>query len=91
MILTTPPSKGVMSRKKKREVEEASPGKNLKEMAPMALVRWKTTAFKGNSVIRKLAEVLIEMKNATRPGTEEDSDTRRRMRRKAPSVDKCGK
>ena len=30
------------------------------------------TAYRGNSVIRKLAEVLIEMENATSPGTEED-------------------
>ena len=66
------------SRKRKREVEEASPsvevvsGKNLKETAPMALARRKTTACKGNSVIRKLPEVLIETENATRPGTEDD-------------------
>ena len=45
MVETTPPSKGVRSRKKKREVEEASASaeavseKNLKETAPMVLAR----------------------------------------------------
>ena len=75
MIMPTPPSKGMRSRKRKREVEEASlsveavPGKNPKMMAPKVLARWKTTANKGNSVTRKLAEVLIEVENATSPGT----------------------
>ena len=50
MAVTTPPSRGVRSRKRKRGVEEASPladavsEKNLKEMAPMVLARWKTAA-----------------------------------------------
>ena len=45
MIMATPPSKGVRSRKRKREIEEASPSaeavseKNLKETAPMVLAR----------------------------------------------------
>ena len=97
MITTTPPSKGVRSRRGKREVEEASPlvevvsGKNLKEMAPMALARWKIAAYKSNSVIRKLAEVLIEMENATSPGWRKISNPRNRMRRKALSLDECGK
>ena len=74
MIMATPPGKGVRSRKREREVEEASPsveavsGKNLKEMASLVLARWRTTAYKDNSVTRKLAEVLIE----TSPGTEKD-------------------
>ena len=47
MITTRSPSKGVRSRKRKRELEEASQsveavsGKNLEETAAMALVRWK--------------------------------------------------
>ena len=45
MIVTTPPSKGVRSRKKKRETKELSPTadavseKNLKDTAPMTLAR----------------------------------------------------
>ena len=46
MIVTTPPSKGGKSRKRKREVEElSSPSadavseKNLRETAPMILAR----------------------------------------------------
>ena len=74
MIMATPPSKGVRSRKREREVEEASPsveavpGKNLKETASLVLARWRTTAYKDNLETRKLAEVLIE----TSPGTEND-------------------
>ena len=56
MIVATAPSKGVRSRKRKREVEELnSPSadalseKNLRETAPMVLARWKTTAYKGSS------------------------------------------
>ena len=51
MIIATPPSKGVRSRRMKREVE-ASPsveevsGKNLKETAPRVLARWKTPTYK---------------------------------------------
>ena len=51
------------SRKRKQEVEEASPsveavsGKNLKDTAPILLARWKTTAYTGTSKTRKLAEV----------------------------------
>ena len=50
MIVATPPSKGIMSRKKKRETEEASPSaaalseKNIKKTAPMILARSKTAA-----------------------------------------------
>ena len=46
MIVTTPPSKGMNSRKRKREVEElsspsadAASEKNLRETAPMILAR----------------------------------------------------
>ena len=83
MIIAMPPSKVVRSGKRKREVEEAScsveavSGNNLKEMAPIVLMRWKTTAYKGNSVTRKLAEVLIEIENATSPGSEKRFQTTR--------------
>ena len=46
MIMAMPPSKGVRSTKRKRELEEARLslmavlGKNLKEMAPMVLARF---------------------------------------------------
>ena len=59
MIMTTPPSRGIWSRKRKREVEEASPSteavseKNSKETAPMVLARWKTMAYKGISRKRR--------------------------------------
>ena len=49
MIMATPPSKDVKSRKRKREVEgwgspsaDAVSEKNLRETAPMVLARWKT-------------------------------------------------
>ena len=50
MVVATPPSNGIRSRKRKRETEEASPSadavseKNLKETAPMILARGKTAA-----------------------------------------------
>ena len=51
MIVATPPSKGIGSRKRRREPKElSSPSadavseKNLKETAPMILARWKTAA-----------------------------------------------
>ena len=54
MIVTTPPSKGMKSRKRKREMEELSSRsvdavseKNLRETATMILARWKTVAYKG--------------------------------------------
>ena len=49
MIVTTPPSKGVRPRKRKREVIEPRPSaeevseKNLKETAPMFLARQQST------------------------------------------------
>ena len=63
MVVTTPPSKGMKSRKRKREMEElSSPSvdavseKNLRETAPMILARWKTTAYKSSSGPRRLTE-----------------------------------
>ena len=68
IIVTTPPSKGMKSRKRKREVEElSSPSenavseKNLRETPPMILAPWKTAAYKSSSEPRKLAEVVKEM------------------------------
>ena len=56
MITATPPSKDVKSRKRKREVEglgspsaDAVSEKNLRQTAPMILVRWKTAAYKSSS------------------------------------------
>ena len=49
-IVTPPPSKRVRSKKRKREVEDASPSveavslKNFKETASIVLARWKITA-----------------------------------------------
>ena len=63
MIVATPPSKVMKSRKRKQEVEElSSPSadavseKNLRETAPMILTRWKTAAYKSSTEPRKLAE-----------------------------------
>ena len=77
MIVTTPPSRGMKSRKMKREVEElSSPSadavseKNLRETAPMILARWKTAAYKSSSKPRKLAEVVKEIEVSTSLATE---------------------
>ena len=79
MIVATPPSRSIRSRKRKRETEElSSPStdavseKNLKETAPMILARWKTAAYKGSSEPRKLAEVMKDMEVSTSSATEED-------------------
>ena len=55
MITATPPCKDVKSRKRKREVEgwgspsaDAVSEKNLREMAPRVLTRWKTAAYKSS-------------------------------------------
>ena len=79
MIVTTPPSKGMKSRKRKREMEElSSPSvdavseKNLRETAPMILARWKTAAYKSSSEPRRLAEIVKEIEVSTSLVTEED-------------------
>ena len=79
MIVTTPPSKGVKSRKRKREVEElnsppadAVSEKNLRETAAMILARWKTAAYKSSCEPRRLAEVVKEIEVSTSLATEED-------------------
>ena len=58
--VATLPSKGVSSRKRKREVEQLSSTsadavseKNLRETAPMISARWKTAAYKGSSEPKK--------------------------------------
>ena len=79
MIVTTFPSKGMKSRKRKREMEEwSSPSvdavseKNLRETAPMILARWKTTAYKSSSESRRLADLVKEIEVSTSLVTEED-------------------
>ena len=79
MIVTTPPSKGMKSRKRKREIEElSSPSvdavseKNLRETAPMILARWKTAAYKSSSESRRIAEIVKEIDFSTSLVTEED-------------------
>ena len=51
---------------------EAVLRKKLKETAPIVLARYNTTAYNGNSVIQKLAEILTELENATSPGMVEE-------------------
>ena len=77
MIMTTPPSKGMKSRKTKRKIEELSSSsvdavseKKLRETAPMILARWKTAAYKSSSEPRRLAEVVEEMEVSTSLVTE---------------------
>ena len=78
MMVTTLPSTGIRSRKRKRETEETSPSaetvseKNLKETAPMILARGKTAAYKSSAAPRTLAEVLGELEASTTPVTEDD-------------------
>ena len=89
IIVTTPPSKGIRSRGRKRETEEASPSadavseKNLKETAPKILARWKTAAYKSRSASLKLAEVLRERRRTSNP--------KRQTRKGVRLVDKHGK
>ena len=79
MIVKMPPSKGVKSRKRKREVEELSSPladavseKNLRETAPMFLARWKIAAYKSSPEPRRLAEVVKEIEVSTSLATGED-------------------
>ena len=98
MIVTTPPSKGMKSRKRKREVEElSSPSvdavseKNLRETAPMILARWKTAAYKSSSEPRMLAEVVKEIEVSTSLVTEVISNLRRQARKRVRRMNKHGK
>ena len=79
MVVTTPPSKGMKSRKRKREMDElSSPSvdavseKNLRDTAPMILARWKTSAYKNSSEPRRLTEIVKEIEVSTSLATEED-------------------
>ena len=77
MVVMTPPSKGLRSRKRKREVEELnSPSadavseKNLRDT--MVLARRKTMARNGSSEPMWLAEVVKQMEVSTSLATKED-------------------
>ena len=79
MVVTTTPSKGMKSRKRKREMEElrcpsvdAVSERNLRETAPMILARWKTAAYKKSSEARMLTEIVKEIEVSTSLATEED-------------------
>ena len=92
---TTAPSKGVKSRKRKREVEELnSPSadavseKNLRETVPLVLARWKTTAYKGSSELRRLAEVVKEIEVSTSLATEEDFRPQKASSKRVRRMDK---
>ena len=78
MIVTTPPSKDMKSRKRNWEIEElSSPSvnavseKNLRETVPMILARWKIAAYKNSSEPRRLAEEVEEIEVSTSLVTEE--------------------
>ena len=79
MITTTPSSRDVKTRKRKREVEglgspsvyAVSEG-NLRETAPMVLARCKTAAYKSNTELRRPLEVEREIEASTSSTSEED-------------------
>ena len=83
MVTTTPPSKDVRSRKRKRDVEglgspsaDAVSEKKLREMAPMVLARWKTAAYKSSYEPRKLLDVEKEMEIPTSSARKKISNLR---------------
>ena len=81
------------SRKRKRDVEglgspsaDAVSEKNLREMAPMVLARWKTAAYKSSYEPRKLLDVEKEMEIPKSSTTEEDFKPQRiKMKRGSTS------
>ena len=90
MIVLTPPSKGMKSRKRKREMEElSSPSvdavseKNWRESAPMVLARWKMAAYKGSSEPRRLTEIVKEIEVSTSLVTEEDFKPQKTVSKKS--------
>ena len=95
-VVTTLPSRGVRSRKRKREAEEASSladavsEKILHEIAPMILARWKTAAYKSGSAARKLTEVLVEVEASTTQGKEEDFKPQKANAKRGSTSGKCG-
>ena len=79
MIATTPSSRNVKTRKRKREVEglgspsvDAVSEGNLRETAPMVLARCKTAAYKNSSELRRPLEVEREIETSTSSTSEED-------------------
>ena len=79
MIATTPSSRDVKTRKRKREVEglgspsvDAVSEGNLRETAPMVLARCKTAAYKSSSELRRPLEVEREIEASTSSTSEED-------------------
>ena len=79
MITTTPSSRDVKTRKRKREVEglsspsvDAVSERNLRETAPMVLARGKTAAYKSNTELRRPLEVEREIEASTSSTSEED-------------------
>ena len=79
MITTTPSSRDVKTRKRKREVEglsspsvDAVSEGNLRETAPMVLARCKTAAYKSNAGLRRPLEVEREIEASTSSTSEED-------------------
>ena len=93
MITTTPSSKDVRSRKRKRDVEglgspsaDAVLERKLRETASMILARWKTAAYKSSYEPRKLLDVEKEMEIPTSSTTEEDFKPQRiKMKRGSTS------
>ena len=85
MITTTPSSKDVKTRKRKREMEglsspsvDAVSEGNLRETAPMVLARCKTAAYKSNTDLRRQLEEEREIEASTSLTSEEDFKPRRR-------------
>ena len=79
MITTTPSSRDVKTRKRKREVEglsspsvDAVSEGNLRETAPMVLARCKTASYKSNTELRRPLEVEREIEASTSSTSEED-------------------
>ena len=79
MIATTPSSRDVKTRKRKREVEglgspsvDAVSEGNLRETAPMVLARCKTAAYKSSSELRRPLEVERKIEASTSSTSEED-------------------
>ena len=79
MITTTPSSRDVKTRRRKKEVEvlsspsaDAVSERNLRETAPMVLARCKTAAYKSNTELRRQLEVEKEMEVPTNSTSEED-------------------
>ena len=79
MTTTTPSSRDVKSRKRKREVDglsspsaDAVSERNLRETAPMVLARCKTAAYKSSAEPRKPLEVEKEIEVSTNSTSEED-------------------